>query len=381
MFMMKKLFFISLFFFILFLIILIAYNFAFKNNENSPVSKDAEITQELDTALQETAAISTRIENPINEEILGAVTGPGGNLYYYSLSDEQIKKASFEGKDKITLLSNLPGAVERLVWSPTRDQVLIALRQGTSLRWHHADVTAKSLTPLKPAISRATWSQNGEQIYYQYRSSTGEHSLDMASPNGSNFSTITELGSIDHFIESIPLSGRVAFWTRPTGLETTVLESIERNGTDKKTLLTGRYGADYLWSPNGKLILFSATRDRGSSTISLALMNENGGEVRDLGIPTFTSKAVWAKDSKTLYYALPGNLPGESVLPNDYYQKPLFSEDTFWKIDIETGQKSRILELDPGHPALDSSDLFLSNKEDYLFFTDRKSKRLYRIEL
>ncbi len=379
--MMKKLFFISLFLFILFLIILIAYNFAFKNNETSPVSKDAEITEELDTALQEVAPVSTKIENPLNEEILGGVTGPGGNLYYYSISDEELKRASFEGKDKTTLLSNLPGVVERVLWSPERDQVLIALRQGGTLRWHHSDIATKSLTPLKPSISRAVWSQNGQQIYYQFTNANGERSLDMASPNGSNFSTITQMGTIDHFIESIPLSGRIAFWTRPTGLETTILESIEKNGGDKKTLLTNRYGADYLWSPNGKHILFSSTRERGSSALSLSLMNENGGEIRDLGIPTLVSKAVWAKDSKTLYYALPGNLPGESVLPNDYYQKPLFSEDTFWKIDIETGQKSRILELADGHPALDSSDLFLSNKEDYLFFTDRKSKRLYRIEL
>ncbi len=378
--MMKKLFFISLFLFILFLIILIAYNFAFKNNKQSPVSKDAEITEKLDTALQE-APVSTKIENPLNEEILGAVTGPGGNLYYYSVSDEELKRASFEGKDKTTLLSNLPGVVERVLWSPERDQVLIALRQGGALRWHHSDIATKSLTPLKPAISRVAWSQNGEQIYYQFTNANGERSLDMANPNGSNFSTITQMGTIDHFIESIPLSGRVAFWTRPTGLETTILESIDKNGSDKKVLLTNRYGADYLWSPNGKHILFSSTRERGSSTLSLSLMNENGGEIRDLGIPTLVSKAVWAKDSKTLYYALPGNLPGESVLPNDYYQKPLFSEDTFWKIDVETGQKSRILELADGHPALDSSDLFLSNKEDYLFFTDRKSKRLYRIEL
>lgn len=380
--MMKKLFFICLFLFVLFLIILIAYNFAFKNNVTDPTSKDAEITKELDTALQETGTVvSSNIENPLNEEILGAVTGPGGNLYYYSVSDEQIKKATFEGKDKETLLSNLPGAVERVLWSPGRDQVLIALRQGTSLRWHHSDLTNKSLTPLKPAISRVVWSQNGEQIYYQYTAPNGERSLDVASPNGSNFSTITKIGTIDHFIESIPLSGKVAFWTRPTGLETTILESIEKNGADKKTLLTNRYGADYLWSPNGKLILFSSTKDRASSALSLSLMNENGGEIRDLGIPTMVSKATWAKDSKTLYYALPGSLPSESVLPNDYYQKPLFSEDTFWKIDIETGQKSRILELAEGNPALDSSDLFLSSQEDYLFFTDRKSKRLYRIEL
>lgn len=381
--MIKKLFFLFLFLFILLLIILVAYNFAFKNNENDPKSTDAELTKELDTALQETETVpvSAKLENPLNEDVVGVVTGPGGDLYYYSISDQQLKKANFEGKDKQTLLSNLPGRVERLVWSPGRDQVLIALLQGSALRWHHLNINTKSLTPLKSAISRVTWSQNGEKIYYQYLNTNGERSLDTANPDGSGFSTVTNIGTIDHFIESIPQSGRIALWTRPTGLETTILESVEKDGRDKKTLLTGRYGADYLWSPNGKYILFSSVQSRAGSDVSLALMNENGGEIRDLGIPTFVSKVAWAKDSKTLYYALPGNLPNESVLPNDYYQKPLFSEDTFWKIDVETGQKSRVLELTEGNATLDSSDLFLSNREDYLFFTDRKSKRLYRLEL
>lgn len=380
--MVKKIFLVSLFFFLLLLIISLAYTLAFKRDTTNPVSTDAEVNQPLNNATQQAPVTSSgKLENIINEEVLGVVTSPGGELFYYSISDQQLKRSTFEGKDKQTLLTNLPGIVERVVWSPGRDQALLALRQGNALRWHHLEIGPKTLTPLKPEISRATWSQNGEKIYYQYTGRNGERSLDTANPNGSGFSTLTALGAIDHFIAAVPQSGRVAFWTRPTSLETTILQSIEKTGEDKKTLLTNRYGTDYLWSPNGKHILFSAVRSRAGSDISLALMNENGGEIRDLGIPTLVSKAVWANDSKTLYYALPGNLPPESMLPNDYFQKPLYSEDTFWKIDVETGQKSRIIELTESNMLFDSSDLFLSNKEDYLFFTDRKSKKLYRVEL
>jgi hypothetical protein len=146
-------------------------------------------------------------------------------------------------------------------------------------------------------------------------------------------------------------------------------------------LLDKKYGADYLWAPNGKQILLSTVGSRASADTSLSLINENGGELKNLALPTLVSKAAWAKDSKTLYYALPGDIPSESVLPNDYYQKPLYSKDTFWKIDTETGQKSRLLELSEATAALDSTNFFLSSKEDYLFFIDRKTNRLYRIEL
>jgi hypothetical protein len=234
---------------------------------------------------------------------------------------------------------------------------------------------------LKPQISRVVWSQSGASIFYQYKTPTGEYTLDRSNPDGTGFQTVAPLGGIDHFIESIPQSNRISFWTRPNGLETTVFESVNDLGQERKLLLDKRYGADYLWSPNGKRILLNTLSNRATADTSLSLMNENGGELTNLALPTFITKAVWAKDSKTIYYALPGDIPSESVLPNDYYQKPIFSKDTFWKIDTETGQKNRLLELSEATTALDSSNLFLSPKEDTLFFTDRKTNRLYRIDL
>jgi hypothetical protein len=383
--MIKKIFFISLFFFVLFGIILLAYNFSFQKNPTNPVASDSE-TKELDAALEENnqataPTVSGKMESILNEDVLGAHIGPGGALYYYSQSDEALKKTSFEGKDKVTLMSNLPGKVERVVWSPKRDGALVAFRQGANLRWHTVFFATKTLVPLKPEVSRATWSQGGESIYYLFTNQNKERFLDTASPDGSNFRTLTALGALDHFIEVVPQSNRASFWTRPNGLGTTIFGSITKEGQDKKTLLEGRYGADYLWSPSSKKIAFSTVRESGSSDLALGLMNENGGEIRDLGIPTFVSKAVWSGDSKTLYYALPGGIPKESVLPDDYYRKPIYTSDTFWKVDTETGQKTRLLELEEGTSGIDSEGLFLSSKEDYLFFTDRKTKKLYRLEI
>lgn len=385
--MIKKFFYISLFLLILTLIILVAYNMVFKSNSNSPKassSTDSSFANgeaPADTVNTTTPAAPSKIEDLLNEKVIGAVTGPGGALFYYSADDEAIKKATFEGKDKQVLLSNLPGVTERVVWSPKRDQALIALRQGGNLRWHTLAVATKTLTPLKPEVARATFNQRGDKIIYQYNGKDGTKTLDTANVDGGGFQTLTSLGKIDHFIEALPQSNRIIAWTRPNGLETTILRSFAETGQDAKTLLEGRYGADYLPSPNGKHILVSMLDARGTANISLAVMNENGGELRALGIPTMISKVAWSSDNKTLYYALPGNLPAESVLPNDYFQKPLFSEDTFWKIDTETGQKTRLIELDETNSALDSSNLFLSNKEDYLFFINRKDQKLYRLEL
>ena len=113
----------------------------------------------------------------------------------------------------------------------------------------------------------------------------------------------------------------------------------------------------------------------------LGVMNGHGGEFQNLMAPTFVSKAVWSRDNKTLYFALPGSVPANSVLPNEYIEKPIYTKDTFWKMDITTGKKTRLAELKDVAQSFDSTDFFLSPNEDILFFTDRATKRLYRIDL
>ena len=109
-------------------------------------------------------------------------------------------------------------------------------------------------------------------------------------------------------------------------------------------------------------------------------MNANGGEFQSLSIPTFVTKAVWSRGGKALYYALPGALPENALLPNDYFDKPLHTKDTFWKVDTATGKKTRLADLKEVTQSFDSGDLFLSPAEDALFFTDRTTHRLYRID-
>lgn len=374
----KKIFFLSIGLFVLILIFLVAYNLAFKNNINDPVADPSKKS----FAQDETASFAPEgmAENPINEAILGATTGADGTLYYYSLDDRAIKKATAEGKDKHILLSNLPGEVTRLLWSAKRDKAMLQLKQGDSTLWYSTYLETKALVPLKPEISRVAWDNFGERILYLYTNlETKERSLDMADPDGSNWKKLTNLGAKDFFLAAVPESGLISFWARPRGSDTSALEAVGTSGETRRTLSPGLYGADYLWSPDGERTLMSGNTAPGGKSLSLHVI-ENG-QMRDLAIPTLISKATWSKDGRTIYFALPGGLPDNTVLPDDSFGKPLHSKDTFWKIDLGTGKKSRLITLKDASQAFDSSDLFLSPNEDALYFTDQITKRLYRIDL
>lgn len=381
--MIKKVFYISLFLFILTLIFLAAYNFVFRNNPNDPIADPKKKQAKQEEKEEKTAVPATEITSLLNENILGATSGIDEKIYYYSLDEKSLKKASLEGKDKTVLLSNLPGDATRVLWSPKKDKALLLLKlpDGTS-NWYFSDIAPKTLVALKPTIGRLAWNNLGDKIIYQYTDpGTGKRTFNIANPDGSAWKEIAPIGARDSYVAPIPQSTNFSFWNRPNALEESLFESVDGSNGSKNTLVSGRFGADYLWSPTGDQVLIASSDKQGGNTLTLSIANKQGGEIRSLSIPTLLTKVTWAKDGKSIYYALPGGLPDNATLPNDYFEKPLITNDTFWKMDIETGRKSRLLDLKEVGQSFDSSDLFLSPQEDFLFFTDRSTKRLYRIEL
>ena len=374
---MKKVFYISLGLFILLGIFWIAYNFVFLHNASNPLPHPHKIKIGREN---ESAADAGALQSPISEEVMGASLGDDNFFYYFSLTDQSLKKATVEGKNKTVLLSNLPGKAERLVWSPRKDKALLWLRsESGGTLWYLAELATKKLAPLRPEMSRLAWNNLGDKILYQYTDArTGERSLNMADPDGGNWKELVKLGQRDFFIAPVPKSTLISFWSRPHALEQTSFETVGISGENRRTLLTDRTGTDYLWAPDGEKVLVSTG---GTSELSLFLMNKNGGEFRSLSTPTLVSKAAWNSQSNTLYFALPGDLPAASLLPNEYWENPLYTQDTFWKMDLGSGKKTRLIELEDAVAGIDSTDLFVTPDEDAFFFTDRQTHKLYRIDL
>lgn len=380
--MVKKIFYFSLSLFALVLISLGAYNFAFKNNVNDPVAdpkKKAELNTDT-TALLPTG--EERILNVINENLLGASMGSDDLIYYYSLDDHALKKATPEGRNKTIIMSNFPGEIIRVLWSSKQDKALLLLTQtGGGTLWYLATLGNKSLVPLKGEMSRLAWDNLGEKIFYQYTDEvTKKRTLNSANPDGSGWKALTTLGMTDVYLATVPQSSQVSFWNRPLANVQSVLETVSTVGENRRTLFSGAWGGDYSWSPNGEMVLISGA-DSAGTNLSLRTVFIATGSIQSLSIPTLISKTVWSRDSHTIFYALPGGLPENALLPDDYYGKPLYTKDTFWKVDVATGKKTRLITLKENTQNFDSSELFLSPKEDALYFTNRIDKRLFRIEL
>ncbi|MBP6929534.1 MAG: hypothetical protein KBB77_01205 [Candidatus Moranbacteria bacterium] len=377
----KKFFYFSLSLFVLVLISLGAYNFAFKNNVNDP-SADPKKKADQTEIIGLLPTGETRVKNAINENLIGATLGGDALVYYYSLDDQSLKKATLEGRNKTILMSNFPGLVTRVLWSGKQDKVLLLIQNSSGRTlWYLATLGNKSLTPLKEEMSRLTWDNLGEKIFYQYTDSlTKIRTLNIANPDGSEWKVLTNLGMSDYYLSTVPHSSLVSFWPRPTAKNQSALEAVSAVGENRRTIFTGAWGGEYSWAPNGETALVSGSNS-AETKIDLQTISLATGATQSLSIPTLISKTAWSKDSHTLYYALPGGIPEEAILPDDYFSKPLFTKDTFWKVDLLTGKKTRLITLKESTQSFDSSDLFLSPSEDVLYFTDRLTKRLYQIDL
>ena len=91
-------------------------------------------------------------------------------------------------------------------------------------------------------------------------------------------------------------------------------------------------------------------------------------------------KCVWSKDDRTVFCAVPQQISENAVWPDDYYKGLTIVNDDFYKINLETGEKTKIAGSQEGY-GYDAQELFLSPKEDYLFFVNRRDGLLYILKL
>jgi hypothetical protein len=384
---MKKVFLVSSLVFGILLLFLGIYNLVFRNNPYNPKTaqeKVIEANEEVDESfLAQSNKTDGVIQKITQEKVLTPVfRGKTDSVLYLSAQNQAIKEISLLDGSVRTLLA-LSGIPSQAVWSPDVTRALVELEAGGEKRWHLIDLGSGGDAVLKAGMENPDWDNLGEKIIYKYYdATTKERSLNVANPDGSEWRVIVpEVTFPKARVAMIPQSAAVSFWNEGNAFEETALRSVALAGGEASAVFSGRFGGDYRFSPDGKRIAASFSDQKGGSGLLLALMNNKGGEFRNLSIPTLVSKVAWSKDSRTLYYALPGALVNGAVLPNDYYAKPLFTQDTFWKIDTQTGQKERVVDLKHLEIGYDASHLFLDENEEFLFFINRTDGMLYRIAL
>lgn len=352
------------------------YNFAFKKDTSQNIVQQKPSTEtnvqkapEKITAISDQAVIGP-VFNKKNETIL-----------YYSAKDGTVWQTNSDGKEKLQIETTKLKGLKNVFWSSNQQKVLTMFETGGQVSFYEYDRQSKKAILLKNGLDAVAWDNLGAKIFYKYYdAATQKRSLNMANPDGSNWQKISDVDFRDISIASIPTTSTIAYWNSPDSDQESLLQISETVNGQTQTIFKGRYGGDYMWSPDGTQALVSSLASRGSKMNTLGLVTINS-EYHDLNIPTIVSKCVWSSDGKTIYYALPGGIPDDAKMPNDYQENKFTTDDTFWKMDIITGQKERLVNASEVSGKYDSSNLFLSATGDALYFVNKLDGKLYRIAL
>jgi hypothetical protein len=380
----KKTFFISSLLLALTLLLWGVYYLSFKK----PTDKTAEIQKKSGDEIKNAPLAPKETKSskifPISQEPVLSPTFLSDThvIRYYAKKDGKAYQIDSDGNGKKVLSEKeLPGFTGAY-WSPDKTKVLTKFSKGdgqSQFFYYNYDIS-KGI-PLKSNIDFVTW-QNNNKIFYKYFDpSSKKRSLNLSNPDGTSWEKIADIDLKNIIISAVPQSGLVSFWPVPDAYSETSLQTASVVGQASRVLFKGKFGADYLWNDNGTKVLVSHSDAQGGTKIRLAVINDQGGEYKSLDIPTLVSKSVWSKDNKTVFYALPGSVPENAILPNDYSAGKFNTADTFWKVDTETGEKDRIVPLDKIADEFDANNLFFNYDESMLFFINRIDGKLYRIDL
>lgn len=357
------------------------YNFAFKKD---PPIVEQPVAQEPSTEKQ--GLVEEKISEKISVISSQAVLGPVFNkknetISYYSAKDGTAWIVNPDGSGEKQVVGKMQDDLKNVLWSQDRSKVLLIFEKKGQKTFSQYDYKTNKEIQLKEGLDTAVWDNSGAKIFYKYYdSATQKRSINVANPDGSSWQKIADTEFKNVSISPVPGTSAVSFWNFPNANEGTQLAIVGAIGGEPKTILKDKFGADYLWSPDGTQALVSSLPNKDGKMITLGIVTIDG-QYHDLNIPTIVSKCVWSNNGKSFYYALPGEIPNNPKMPNDYQDKKFMTDDTFWKADIATGQKERIVNTSEINGKYDSNNLFLSATESDLYFVNRRDQKLYKIEL
>ena len=182
---------------------------------------------------------------------------------------------------------------------------------------------------------------------------------------------------IPDFLLSWPTTNIISLQTKASALAPGYLYTLNPSNGVLAKVIGDVPGLTALWSPSGKRLLYSESSQEGK-VIKLQYLSRETGLTKQVELTTLPEKCVWSKKNDAVVFcAIPQlDATARAQLPDDWWQGNIAFNDALWQINLDTGLKKMLLPTS----AFDATNLFVSEDESFLFFTDKKENLLWSLK-
>ncbi len=343
---------------------LIAYEVYFSDEEEPSGGKEKSLLGNLKIISEEPA--------------LGPIVD-GQKVKYYLQNNGNVFQANFDGSDTKRISSDILEGLVKVIWSPQKDQVITFFEKENSIEKYLYDYQSQKAQLLDQNIKEISWHNRQNTIAYQYTSQeTNNISLKQFAQGPHKIISKTPLKNL---LLDWPKENKLAASTKASGLVQGFIYLIDTASGKWEKAMGGKYGLTALWSPQGDKILFSETNEQGKK-LSLKMLDLNSQKTIATEFETLAEKCVWSRDNRSIFCAVPKEIPSSSVLPDDYYKDKITFFDDIWWINLDTQETEKVFDSSgiKGEP-YNISKIILSETEDHLVFLNKQDGHLYSLEL
>ncbi len=173
---------------------------------------------------------------------------------------------------------------------------------------------------------------------------------------------------------SWPTKDNIFLLTKPSAKAEGYLYFLNSKTGALTRILGGIKGLTAVVSPDGEKIVFSGIGQDGTES---KVYNMKSKTVSSLGFATLADKCVWGKKNKNMVYcSVPTRISGSNQ-PDDWYQGTAYFDDGIWSKNISTGESKNI----SSRFGADIMNIFVSDDENYLIFTNKNDGTLWSFKL
>ena len=341
------------------------------------------------------SASETNKANTLTQLTKNAISGASyygtTTALYMERATGHIYKINLDGTNKIRLSNaTVPKSFEAF-WSYKSDKMAVRYFEDPAARsvkltvktflasiGHLLKATSTSEAELKGLALPATVSEIAispveDKIFYLNQIDNDLTEGVAADFSNKNQKKIFEL-PFGEFNVSWPVKDNVALLTKPSAKAEGFLYFLNPKTGALIRILGGIKGLTAVVSPGGEKIVFSGLGQDGTEA---KIYDVKSKTVSSLGFATLADKCAWGKKNKNMVYcAVPATIFG-SNLPDGWYQGIVSFDDGIWSKNISTGESKNVL----NRFGADIMNIFVSDDENHLIFTDKNDGTLWSLKL